>query len=65
MGVPNGNRPENALSGTAYMANNTDLALTVSAAEGRARLWRGTPLASLPTGGSATLTSTTAPARPG
>ncbi len=42
--------PENALIGTMYMVNNDDLALTVSAEEGKLRLWRNTSLASLPTG---------------
>ena len=37
--------PENGLTGTAYVANNSDLPLTVTAAEGRTRLWRHTSLA--------------------
>ncbi len=37
-----GGLPENALSGTLYTSNFTDLAVTVSAAEGKLRLWRGT-----------------------
>ncbi len=49
-----GGRPENGLTGTAYMSNYSDLALTVSAAEGKRRLWRGTPLATM-TSGTATL----------
>lgn len=53
--APNGSNPENSLTGTIYMSNNTDLAITVSAAQGKTRLWRGTSLASLPSGGSATL----------
>lgn len=53
--APNGSRPENSLTGTLYMSNNTDLAITVSAAQGKSRLWRGTSLAALPVGGSATL----------
>ena len=53
--APNGNRAENSLTGTLYMSNFTDLAITVSAAQGKSRLWRGTSLASLPQGGSATL----------
>ncbi|MDT9594514.1 DUF4082 domain-containing protein [Nocardioides zeae] len=48
-------RPENALVGTAYMVNYSDLALRVSATEGRLRLWRGTSLASLASGTTATL----------
>lgn len=53
--APNGSRPENSLTGTMYMSNFTDLAITVSAAQGKARLWRHTNLASLPAGGSAQL----------
>ncbi|GAA1956459.1 hypothetical protein GCM10009717_23240 [Agromyces allii] len=49
------NRPENALIGTLYMANHNDLPVTVSAAEGKLRLWRGTSLANLATGTSAAL----------
>lgn len=47
--------PENALTGTAYMVNYSDLALRVSAEEGRLRLWRGTSLAGLAPGTTATL----------
>ncbi|MGX1160602.1 Ig-like domain-containing protein [Arthrobacter sp. SLBN-100] len=50
-----GGLPENALTGTIYMSNYTDLPITVSAAEGKTRLWRGTSLASLATGASAAL----------
>lgn len=50
-----GGRPENALTGTMYKANYSDLRLTVSAAEGKLRLWRHTPLASLAAGTSAPL----------
>ncbi|VDC32177.1 hypothetical protein PSET11_02965 [Arthrobacter ulcerisalmonis] len=39
--------PENALTGTLYMSNYTDLPITVSAAEGKTRLWRNTSLTSL------------------
>lgn len=42
--------PENSLTGTLYMVNNGDLPVTVSAQEGKGRLWRGTSLASLATG---------------
>ncbi|SDT55621.1 DUF4082 domain-containing protein [Actinoplanes derwentensis] len=38
----NGNKPENALTGTAYMSNNTDLAMKVPAAQGNNRFWRNT-----------------------
>lgn len=41
-----GGVPENALTGTAYVANFSDLAITVSADEGKYRLWRHTELAS-------------------
>ncbi|WP_312182150.1 DUF4082 domain-containing protein [Arthrobacter sp.] len=40
-----GGVPENALTGTAYVANFSDLPITVSAEEGRYRLWRHTELA--------------------
>ncbi|MEI2765473.1 MAG: N,N-dimethylformamidase beta subunit family domain-containing protein [Dermatophilaceae bacterium] len=50
-----GGRPENALTGTAYMSNNSDLAINVSAAEGKLRFWRGTSAAVLPAGGTETL----------
>ena len=53
--APNGSRPENALTGTMYMSNFTDLAITVSAAQGRARLWRHTSLATMAPGTTATL----------
>ncbi len=33
------------MTGTAYMSNDTDLAITVSAEEGKLRLWRNTALA--------------------
>ena len=50
-----GGLPENALSGTLYTSNFTDLAVTVSAAEGKLRLWRGTDLVSLAPGTSQAL----------
>lgn len=50
-----GGLPENGLTGTLYMSNFTDLPVTVSAAEGKSRLWRNTPLASLAAGTSAQL----------
>lgn len=50
-----GGMPENGLSGTMYMSNFTDLAITVSAAEGKYRLWRNTPLSSLAAGSTAKL----------
>jgi hypothetical protein len=45
-----GGRPENGLTGTMYQANYSDLPVTVSAEEGKYRLWRHTSLASLPAG---------------
>ncbi|MEP6799491.1 MAG: N,N-dimethylformamidase beta subunit family domain-containing protein, partial [Lapillicoccus sp.] len=53
--APNASNPENALTGTLYMSNNTDLAITVSSAEGKARFWRDTTVATLASGVSATL----------
>lgn len=50
-----GGRPENALVGSAYMSNNTDLALQVPAAYAAFRLWRGTRVADLLPGQVATL----------
>ncbi|MFC8682211.1 DUF4082 domain-containing protein [Microbacterium ureisolvens] len=47
--------PENALTGTMYMVNDSDLAVTVSAEEGKTRLWRNTSLASLTAGSTAAL----------
>ncbi|MGN8244871.1 DUF4082 domain-containing protein [Cellulomonas soli] len=54
-----GGTPENAVTGTMYMANDSDLALTVSADEGKLRLWRGTTLDSLASGTTATLAAHT------
>ncbi|WP_328468563.1 DUF4082 domain-containing protein [Actinoplanes sp. NBC_00393] len=45
-----GGNPENALIGTAYMANSTDLPMTVPAAQGKYRLWRETTVAGLSSG---------------
>lgn len=53
--APNGSRPENSLTGTLYMSNNTDLAIAVSAAQGKSRLWRNTALAGMAAGASTTL----------
>ncbi|MCU1518999.1 MAG: hypothetical protein JWQ75_3720, partial [Pseudarthrobacter sp.] len=50
-----GGLPENGLTGTMYMSNFTDLPITVSAAEGKSRLWRSTSLATLAAGTSAQL----------
>ncbi|GAA3796642.1 DUF4082 domain-containing protein [Cellulomonas soli] len=53
-----GGSPENAVTGTMYMANDSDLALTVSAEEGKLRLWRGTGLDAM-SGTSTTLAAHT------
>ncbi len=50
-----GGSPENALTGTMYKANFTDLALQVPAAQGKNRLWRNTTVAGLAAGQTATL----------
>jgi len=50
-----GGRPENQLTGTLYQSNFSDLPVTVSAAEGKYRLWRNTSLASLSAGASVAL----------
>ncbi|MDR7309239.1 hypothetical protein J2S40_000297 [Nocardioides luteus] len=39
-----GGLPENALTGTIFMSNYTDLPLTVTRDQGKQRLWRGTGL---------------------
>ncbi len=48
-------KPENALTGTMYFANDSDLAITVSDSEGKLRLWRNTSLANMPSGTSTEL----------
>ncbi|SCG59218.1 Mo-co oxidoreductase dimerisation domain-containing protein [Micromonospora echinaurantiaca] len=50
-----GGRPENGLTGTMYMSNNTDLAIQVPAEQGRNRFWRNTTVATLAAGQIATL----------
>ncbi|MET4901737.1 DUF4082 domain-containing protein, partial [Paenarthrobacter sp. CC6] len=50
-----GGLPENALTGTLYQSNFSDLPVTVSAEEGKTRLWRNTALATLPAGSTAAL----------
>ncbi len=47
--------PENALTGTMYYVNNSDLPVTVNSDEGKLRIWRNTSLASLASGASAQL----------
>jgi hypothetical protein len=42
-----GGLPENALSGTFFMSNVTDLPVTVTQAQGKLRLWRNTGLSSM------------------
>ncbi|MEU3454302.1 DUF4082 domain-containing protein [Micromonospora sp. NPDC006766] len=51
----NGGKPENALSGTMFMSNGSDLALQVPAAQGKTRFWRNTSVATLGAGQTATL----------
>jgi hypothetical protein len=43
--LSDGGRPENALTGTAYMANTDDLPIQVPADQGLLRLWRNSPVA--------------------
>ena len=52
-----GGRPENALTGTIFMNNDTGIpyAITVPEADGKMRLWRNTSVAGLSTGQVATL----------
>ncbi|MFD6176668.1 MULTISPECIES: DUF4082 domain-containing protein [unclassified Isoptericola] len=52
-------RPENSLTGTMYMVNYSDLPLTVTAEEGKLRLWRGTDLTNLAPGTSKALAAHT------
>ena len=54
-----GGRPENGLTGTAYMSNDTDLAITVSEREGKLRLWRNTSLTGMSSGQSTALAAHT------
>ena len=56
---PEGGRPENALTGTWFMVNVGTRAITVPEADGKLRLWRGTSVASLAPGATATLTDGT------
>ncbi len=55
----NGGRPENALTGVAYMANHDDLPIQIPAAQGKTRFWRNTSVASLTAGATATLAAHT------
>jgi len=54
-----GGRPENAMTGTIFMVNAGTADLQVPAADGRLRFWRGTPVAALAPGTTATLASST------
>ena len=45
-----GGRPENQLSGTAFMSNSDDMTMQVPAAQGKLRQWRGTTIADLAPG---------------
>ena len=51
--------PENALIGTQFQANSVDMAIKVSATEGKLRLWRDTSLATMAAGATATLSDHT------
>ena len=51
----NGGRPENELTGTAYLSNDVDLAIKVPAEFGKFRLWRHTALGSQSPGQVTTL----------
>ena len=52
---PEGPQPENALTGTIFTVNSGTSEIEVPAADGRMRIWRHTPLASMSPGQSATL----------
>ena len=54
-----GGLPENGLTGTLYMSNDTDLPVRVSAEEGKLRIWRNTPLANQPAGAVTSLAAHT------
>ena len=51
--------PENAVTGTIFVVNQGDLPVTVSAQEGKLRLWRNTSLTSLAAGTSQALAAHT------
>ncbi|MGF1664207.1 MAG: DUF4082 domain-containing protein [Kineosporiaceae bacterium] len=50
-------RPENALTGTAYMSNSISFPLQVAAEDGRMRFWRNTSVATQSPGGVASIGS--------
>ena len=52
-----GFEPENSLSGTMFMVQGTSVPLTITADQGRTRMWRNTSLANLSPGTSATIAS--------
>ncbi|MEO5925045.1 MAG: N,N-dimethylformamidase beta subunit family domain-containing protein [Bryobacteraceae bacterium] len=52
-----GGKPENALTGTLFMVNQTAQAIKVSEAEGKLRFWRNTAFANLSTGSTGTTTA--------
>lgn len=54
-----GGRPENALTGTAYMVNDGDFPIKVPAADGKMRFWRNTSVATQSPGQTATLAPST------
>jgi hypothetical protein len=56
---PEGARPENELTGTAFTVNAGTAALQVPAADGRLRFWRNSDVAALQPGEAATLTDGT------
>ncbi len=45
--APGGSNPENALTGTMYMVNTAASPITVTAAQGKLRIWRNTGLANM------------------
>jgi hypothetical protein len=51
----NGGKPENALTGTIFMANHDDLAIQVPAAQGKNRFWRNSDVAEQAAGTKMTL----------
>ncbi len=54
-----GGRPENSLTGTAFMVNAGTTAIQVPAADGKMRFWRNTSVASLAPNQTATLSANT------
>ena len=54
-----GARPENAVTGTIFMVNDSSSAIQVPQADGRMRFWRNTSIATLGAGETATLPSGT------